>query len=435
MGKRKAKKNRAKVAYCVWCRRILKAGTYKRENNEAFCSDKCLSEWRVKQEIVHHRVEGQRGFVEKSGRSIGDIENQAREEKSEDIRRGELKSGERVTVEELLSAANTEKELRSISERLFAVKVRRTIHPAYFVVFGAVFACLTIILGISIIDRIRSNENGLPSSQQTVNVPDSSQAEVFYNEISSSVVKTKKGTKRAALSKSFTRGDVSKRAIALTFDAGAHLEESERLLDTLLSRGVKSTFFITGFYAKKYPFIVIRVCRDGHEIANHTFSHPHLTTLEQNGMQLTLPTLSQSVLAEELLKTDSILRALAEGCEISRFWRAPYGEINDELCAWGESINYNHVGWTEGVSWRTNLDTNDWVVNSTDAGFFHPRAVIEKIVRFGEKDSNGLNGGIVLMHIGTLRKENKMVDFLGELIDTLRGLDYSLMKVSEMMRD
>src|SRR5690242_13124656 len=62
--------------------------------------------------------------------------------------------------------------------------------------------------------------------------------------------------------------------IALTFDDGPHPVMTEKLMAMLKEEGVPATFFVVGKMAVRYPGIVQEMAREGHEVANHTFSHP-----------------------------------------------------------------------------------------------------------------------------------------------------------------
>jgi peptidoglycan/xylan/chitin deacetylase (PgdA/CDA1 family) len=68
-------------------------------------------------------------------------------------------------------------------------------------------------------------------------------------------------------------------SIAITFDDGPDPELTPRLLDMLKERNVKATFFVVGKNVEEYPSIVARMAAEGHEVANHSWSHPSLTKL------------------------------------------------------------------------------------------------------------------------------------------------------------
>jgi hypothetical protein len=80
----------------------------------------------------------------------------------------------------------------------------------------------------------------------------------------------------------YMRGHRKRMELALTFDAGAEANYAGEVLDILRDKNIRTTLFLTGQFIEKYPEIVLRIVADGHEAGNHTYSHPHLTTYNQN---------------------------------------------------------------------------------------------------------------------------------------------------------
>lgn len=73
--------------------------------------------------------------------------------------------------------------------------------------------------------------------------------------------------------------------IAMTFDDGPNAQLTPKLLDMLKERGIKATFFVVGKNVEEYPDIVRRMAAEGHEVANHSWSHPALTKLGAEGFR------------------------------------------------------------------------------------------------------------------------------------------------------
>ena len=73
--------------------------------------------------------------------------------------------------------------------------------------------------------------------------------------------------------------------IALTFDDGPHPKETAKILDILKKYNAKATFFVVGKHVKWYPDSVIRASKEGHEIGNHTFTHPDISTLSNEQLK------------------------------------------------------------------------------------------------------------------------------------------------------
>ena len=147
--------------------------------------------------------------------------------------------------------------------------------------------------------------------------------------------------------------------VALTFDDGPHPELTPRLLDMLERERVSATFYVVGEWAARRPDIVARAFAAGHEIGNHSWSHPFLTRLPLAGA------------AEEISRTDALLLSITG--EFPNTLRPPYGDMNASLSRL--ALPRPLMLW--------NVDTNDWLTRSTPA-------VERAAARSG--------GGIVLMH-------------------------------------
>src|SRR6186713_1076398 len=108
--------------------------------------------------------------------------------------------------------------------------------------------------------------------------------------------------------------------IALTFDDGPNATLTPKLLDLLAARHLKATFFVVGQNAADHPEILKRAVREGHEIANHSWSHPNLGKM------------SDEAVRRELRRTDETINA-AIGVRPTLF-RPPYGSITPRQKHW-----------------------------------------------------------------------------------------------------
>ncbi|MFQ5768541.1 MAG: polysaccharide deacetylase family protein, partial [Acidobacteriota bacterium] len=140
----------------------------------------------------------------------------------------------------------------------------------------------------------------------------------------------------------------------LTFDGGSTTEGALDILDALRSKGIRTTFFLTGVFIRKNPALVRRLVADGHEIGNHTDTHRHLTLWASLHQQVTRPEVDRLWLHNELHRAAAAFRAVTGG-DMSPLWRAPYGEYNTQILRWAQEEGWTHVGWTG------RLDSLDWV--------------------------------------------------------------------------
>jgi peptidoglycan/xylan/chitin deacetylase (PgdA/CDA1 family) len=106
------------------------------------------------------------------------------------------------------------------------------------------------------------------------------------------------------------RVETSERVVALTFDDGPHPTNTVRMLDLLDRHGVTATFFMMGRNVERHPAIAREVLARGHEVGNHSYSHPKLVLMSPGRVR------------EEIERTDRLLREIGVTGEI-RF-RAPH---------------------------------------------------------------------------------------------------------------
>ena len=194
---------------------------------------------------------------------------------------------------------------------------------------------------------------------------------------------------------------VSQPYVALTFDDGPHFALTPRLLDTLKAKGVKATFFLVGTNAKEYPAIVKRIVADGHELGNHSWSHPNLAKM------------SDEEVRSQLNRTSDAIEA-AVG-QRPKLMRPPFGSYTKAQGKWmHEDLGFTVVLW--------DVDPDDW----RDPG----PSVVEDRVLNGWKNSTGVRPGSIVLshdiHKGTVEAEP-------DIIDKLQAKGYKFVTVSELL--
>lgn len=234
------------------------------------------------------------------------------------------------------------------------------------------------------------------------------------------------------LARNVRRGDPRQRQIALTFDGDYLANASSEILDMLKAKDVRCTFFVTGRFISRYPEVVRRIVAEGHEVGNHTWSHPHLTTFTENTMHLTHHELSREAFQDELRRTAEAFE-VCTGREMAPYWRAPYGEHNLEIREWAAELGYRHIEWTVGRDWASTMDTMDWVADTTSPAYRSADEIVEKILSFGNGSEYGAGGCIILMHLGTMRESDLPHKKIPEIMDGLAEQGYELVKVSELL--
>ncbi len=181
--------------------------------------------------------------------------------------------------------------------------------------------------------------------------------------------------------------------IALTFDDGPNKQYTQQLLDGLKARGVNVTFFMIGSNAAANMDLVQRAYDEGHEVGNHTYSHPNLNTVGYDGVK------------NQLNSTAAVLdNACGSGTDY--LVRPPYGNANATVLS---AMNSPAINWS--------VDTNDWKYRNSDHVYNH-------II------NNAYDGAIILCHdiyastvTGALRA-----------VDVLLARGYEFVTISELYR-
>ncbi|MBR3995913.1 MAG: polysaccharide deacetylase family protein [Clostridia bacterium] len=188
--------------------------------------------------------------------------------------------------------------------------------------------------------------------------------------------------------------------IAITFDDGPGKEYTPEILDILNEYGIKATFFVVGKNAENNPEILKRIYTEGHEIGNHTYSHPDFRKLTTEQVE------------DEIEKTQSIIEDIT-GAK-PKLFRPPGGYLSNSIMDIITSKNYITVLW----SWRQ--DTTDWKSP--------PVKDVVNIVLTNIKD-----GDIILFH-DQIFGESPTPKALKIIIPELLEKGYEFVTVSELMK-
>jgi peptidoglycan/xylan/chitin deacetylase (PgdA/CDA1 family) len=236
-----------------------------------------------------------------------------------------------------------------------------------------------------------------------------------------------------ATAEDITRGDLRVPEVAFTFDGGADANVAGEILDSLRARNAHATMFLTGQFIRLYPELVRRMGAEGHEVGNHLDTHPHLTTYERDRRQQTLPAVTREFLVGQLRRTEESFRALT-GQPMAPFWRAPFGEHNPEIRGWAAAAGYRHISWTRGAGMAEDLDTRDWVADRSSRIYRSRDEIATRLMTFGRGRPEGLNGGIVLMHLASHRPTDRPHDSLPHILRTLQEQGYRAVTISALVR-
>ena len=183
--------------------------------------------------------------------------------------------------------------------------------------------------------------------------------------------------------------------IAMTFDDGPSATLTPKLLDLLAARHIKVTFFVIGENVAEHPEIVARAAREGHEIGNHSWSHPNFAKMSQENVR------------SQLQRTDDAIKN-ATGMRPT-LMRPPYGSITDREKHWiHDEFGYRIILW--------DVDPYDWKRPG-------PAVVRNRILKETKPGSIVLSHDI---HPGT-------IEAMPATLDALEAKSFKFITVSELI--
>jgi polysaccharide deacetylase family sporulation protein PdaB len=183
--------------------------------------------------------------------------------------------------------------------------------------------------------------------------------------------------------------------IAISFDAAWGAEYTTTIMDILEERNIKTTFFLVGFWIDKYPERVKEIALRGHEIGNHSTTHPEMSKL------------SKTQIITEIETTQKKIEDLA-GDRAVRLFRPPFGDYNDLLIQTCREMDFAVIQW--------DVDSLDW----KELGV---QPMVDRVIK------NVRNGSIVLFH----NNAKYITEALPLILDHLLTEGYSIVPVSELI--
>ncbi len=182
--------------------------------------------------------------------------------------------------------------------------------------------------------------------------------------------------------------------IALTMNCAWNADDIDKILEILEENQVKITFFVVGEWANKYPEALKKMASKGHEIANHSDTHPHVNNLSSEANIKEIENCSQKI--ENITGKKTTL------------YRAPYGEYNNTVIKSAKEAGHTAIQW--------NLDTLDYTGLTGEEMWARLNGKLQK-------------GSIILMHNGT----EHTADSLNMLLNNIKKEGFQVVTVSSLI--
>lgn len=221
------------------------------------------------------------------------------------------------------------------------------------------------------------------------------------------------------------RGPTDLKRLALVFTGHEFAEGAETILRELRGHDGRASFFLTGAFLDQAPLapLIRRMHADGHYVGPH--SDQHLLYCEWDAARTLRVTEAEFVID---------LRENVAGLEHHGirerhcFFVPPYEHYNAAIADWSAALGWTLVSFTPGT--RSNAD----YTGEADPNFVSSQAILDSILNREREDPQGLNGFILLLHLGSgPGRTDKFHDRLGELLDELQGRGYAFVRVDELL--
>jgi peptidoglycan/xylan/chitin deacetylase (PgdA/CDA1 family) len=222
------------------------------------------------------------------------------------------------------------------------------------------------------------------------------------------------------------RGDTSVRRMSLIFTGGSFGEGGEPIRRVLRDKKVKAGFFLTGdFYrAPEFEGLIRSLVSDGHYLGPH--SDKHLLYCPWDDRDKTLVT--QAEFRADLEANFREMARFGIANEKGHLFIPPYEWYNQTIAAWARELGLTLFNFTPGTS-----SNADYTTPSTP-GYLSSATIYDRILAYEKKDPHGLNGFILLIHIGTdPARTDKFYLRLGDLIDELKKRGYEFVRIDELL--
>lgn len=200
--------------------------------------------------------------------------------------------------------------------------------------------------------------------------------------------------------KAFLNGTGNTKRVALTFDDGPDTEYTTRILDTLGNLGVKATFFLKGNNIPGQEWVVTRMVREGHIVANHSYNHPNLRKYSPEGI------------VKEIKENEDLVERIT-GKKMALV-RPPYGEMTEAGLDRMVAEGYAMINWS--------VDSQDWRASSTEQVMNNTLSQIKP-------------GSIILMHSSSEGGHDltPSVEATERLIYALDEMGYEIVPLTELL--
>ena len=222
------------------------------------------------------------------------------------------------------------------------------------------------------------------------------------------------------------RGDTSIKELALVFTGDEYADGGIHIARVLADKDIKGSFFFTGKFYRNPDFksIIDTLRNKGHYLGAHSDQHLLYCTWENRDSLL----VTQEEFTDDLLKNYHAMLAFGIAREDAPFFLPPYEWYNDSISSWSRAMGLELINLTYGT-----LTHADYTVPGTKE-YRSSSDIFQSILDCETAGSDGLNGFILLTHIGTdPERTDKFYLYLENLVEELKSRGYKFKRIDELL--
>jgi peptidoglycan/xylan/chitin deacetylase (PgdA/CDA1 family) len=223
------------------------------------------------------------------------------------------------------------------------------------------------------------------------------------------------------------RGDTSKKQLSLVLTGHEYAEGGWEILKTLERTKVKASFFFTGDFYRNHEFesLIKALINHGHYLGAHSDKHLLYCPWGDRSQLL----IDRYTFSKDLLDNYSEMKRFGIEQENAPYFLPPYEWYNENISEWTRKLGFQLINFTPGP--RTSADYTDPEMEN----YVSSEEIMQTIRQCESKDPNGLNGYIILLHIGVGDKRtDKFYDRLPDLIKGLQKSGYEIVGLDKLLK-
>lgn len=213
----------------------------------------------------------------------------------------------------------------------------------------------------------------------------------------------------------------------MVFTGDEFADGGEEISETLKDKNIKASFFLTGnFYRNRvFKSLILKLKKEGHYLGSH--SDKHLLYCDWNKRDSLLVTKAQ--FDNDLKSSYEEMAKFGINEKSAEYFLPPYEWYNETISGWTEEQNLKIINFTSGT--RSNAD---YTYPQLGKSYKSSDEIYQSITNYNESKKSGLNGFILLLHIGTdPRRTDKFYRLLPKLISYLKKNGYEMVKIDNLL--